>query len=413
MLMGDTGTNNREAIRTVVASIYGIQKLRVGAGNRLCQSFYQSMGVKPSESPDDADKEQLKMIKQLQEEYDRLSDAVVSEQKTIKRKIKELTKGEEDEGISKEEDAGEEITQEEKDVNEEIDQAEAAVTKKRGRKKKIVDSSGDFTLKYIRSETDYYLIDSYQKLLESEQVLVKVLDKYVKEHPLWDKFFKGIKGCGPMMAGVCIAYLDPYQARHVSCFFKYAGLDVVQDVDKDGNKLYVADGNASKVLAMVVREGGSVVYRDVKTGELFDGDVFPKFHGRRKGDTEMQEYIDSDGNVQRKRGITYNPKLKTKLMGVLAGGLLKAKDPKYSEIYYDYRNRLDHMDAHKEKKPAQKHMMSQRYMIKQFLRDLWTTWRTLEGLEVDLPYEVAKLGNKPHKYNEYQCNMATKSVAEV
>ena len=53
-------------------------------------------------------------------------------------------------------------------------------------------------------------------------------------------------------------------------------------------------------------------------------------------------------------------------------------------------------------------MMAQRYMIKQFLRNLWTTWRTIEGLEVNYPYEVAKLGNKPHKYNQYQCEQADK-----
>ena len=42
----------------------------------------------------------------------------------------------------------------------------------------------------------------------------------------------------------------------------------------------------------------------------------------------------------------------------------------------------------------------------QFLRDLWVTWRTVENLPVDEPYEVAKLGNAPHKYNEYQVKMA-------
>ena len=50
--------------------------------------------------------------------------------------------------------------------------------------------------------------------------------------------------------------------------------------------------------------------------------------------------------------------------------------------------------------------MAKRYMIKQFLRNLWVTWRSLEGLEINEPFEVAKLGQKPHKYNEYQYNMA-------
>lgn len=53
-------------------------------------------------------------------------------------------------------------------------------------------------------------------------------------------------------------------------------------------------------------------------------------------------------------------------------------------------------------------MMSLRYMMKMFVRNLWTTWRNLEGLPVDEPYEVAKLGNTPHKYNQYQVDMAKK-----
>lgn len=40
--------------------------------------------------------------------------------------------------------------------------------------------------------------------------------------------------------------------------------------------------------------------------------------------------------------------------------------------------------------------MARRYMIKEFLRDLWVNWRKLEGLEVTEPYEVAKLSMKPH-----------------
>ena len=149
-------------------------------------------------------------------------------------------------------------------------------------------------------------------------------------------------------------------------------------------------------------------YEDIETGEEYEGDVLIAQHGRRKGDTEMFEYTTKDGEKATKRGITYNPILKTKLMGVLTGCLLKAKDPTYSTIYYDYRARLDNSPEHKDKKDGHKSMMAQRYMIKQFLRNLWTTWRTIEGLEVNYPYEVAKLGNKPHKYNQYQCEQADK-----
>lgn len=396
--------SSKGMIRSCVSNIYDLQKLRIASGNRLVQSFYQQLGVKPSESPENVDKEQQKLIQQLKKEYSRLSDAVSENKWTVKKAIKELSGSEEG-------------------------------------------------LAYINSDIHYKMVDAYMLLIKSEEESVKVLDKFVKEHPMWDKFFADIKGCGTLMAGNVLAYLDPYKARHVSSFFKYCGLDTVQDEDKDGNKLFRAckeDGTVTqkkvrkKYLYMtedgeqysgVVKkteefdsEGnmlfmgedgyvtcvdamtpdGEEIYEDIETGEEFVGEVVASLHGRRMGDTEMFEYVGKDGNTKIKRGITYNPVLKTKLMGVLTGCLLKAKDPKYSTIYYDYKNRLD--NSGRDYTAGHKNMMAQRYMIKQFLRDLWTTWRTIEGLEVDEPYEVAKLGHKPHKYNEYQTEMARKSV---
>jgi len=392
--------SQKENIRVLVSNLYDLQKLRVAAGNRLVQSFYQQLGVASGESPDDMDKAEKNMINLLKEDYKRITDMVVEKGKTIKSIIKMYS-----------------------------------------------DEGSDNKLNIVRNEIDYRLIHSYMLLLESEEESTKVLDKYVKEHPLWDKFFADIKGCGTLMSAVCIAYLNPYKARHVSSFYRYCGLDTVQDEDKEGNKLFIAketgkkvrqkyvytykvdgsiyrgkviktgefDANGEEVitsstgeylnLEMVVKNG-SFVYEDIESGEDYVGDVVASLHGRRMADTEMFEYTDKDGKVKLKRGITYNPIIKTKLMGVLTGCLLKAKDPTYSTVYYDYRVRMDNDKFKKNYPDGKKNMMAQRYMIKQFLRNLWTTWRQLEGLEVDEPYEVAKLGQKPHKYNQYQCNVA-------
>jgi hypothetical protein len=47
-----------------------------------------------------------------------------------------------------------------------------------------------------------------------------------------------------------------------------------------------------------------------------------------------------------------------------------------------------------EKSKGQRHNMAMRYMVKMFLIDLYTKWRTLEGLPVSVPYSEAKLGIK-------------------
>lgn len=401
----------KQQIRCLISNVYDLQKLRISAGNRLVQSFYIQLGIEPSTSPDEAGKDEAKLIDRLKKDYKRITDAIGGseyEYKTVKSAIKDMNKGES-------------------------------------------------PLDIIHDEIDYKLVESYMFLLKSEEESIKVLDKYVKSHPLWEAFFEPIKGCGTLMSAVCIAYLDPYKAKYPSSFFRYCGLDTVQDKDENGNELYLKkingvvtpqkvrhrfcfrdsygnltfsnalhnsnevneygeeiwadnDGNLYTHCWLTTKVDGVEVpvYEDIETNEEYIGDVVVSQHGRRKGDTEMFEYTDSEGNIQMKRGITFNPLLKTKLMGVLTGCLLKAKDPTYSKIYYDYRARLDHSAKCKDYSDGHKSMMAQHYMIKQFLRNLHTVWRTLEGLPVFEPYEVEKLGNKPHHLNEMQYKEAQK-----
>jgi hypothetical protein len=307
----------KEKIRNLISTFYDIQKLRIATGNRIVASFNIQLGNEPGQSQEDMeDKENVNMIKSLRDEYKRITDGYVGKQKTIKGRVKEMAPD----------------------------------------------------LVYIKNETDYKLIEQYERLMTVEEDTEKVIKKEVEEHPLYEAFFKDVKGCGPLMSAVCIAYLDPYKARHVSSFWKYAGLDVV----------------------IVEKEDGSMV------GE-----------GRRKGHTEMFDYVDANGEVKQKRGITYNPTLKTKLVGVLGSSFIKCKDSKYGDIYRGYKFRLENNPKYAEYTKMHRHNMAVRYAVKQFLRDLWVAWRQLEGLRVDLPYEVEVLGMEPHGYNDGQVKAAS------
>lgn len=412
---------SKEQIRCMVSSIYDLQKVRISIGNRIVQSFYISMGIKPSEKKvitveqsdsekEKEDKKKKSTLLLLRKEYQRVTDYVTENNKTIKSAIKQMNSSKEEEKA----------------------------------------------LVWIRNESDYRLIDSYTRILVAEEEAIKALEPYVFNHPLWNSFFKDIKGCGSLMAAVCIAYFDPYKARHVSSFYKYAGIDAVKDTDEWGNVLYWVEDRSRKVREKIMyvtpmgdsylrsevkstgeydAEGNELfvadetgetcikeclevyqngeyqkVYEDVNTGEEYIGEVTVSEHGRRKGDTEMYEYTAKDGSVKLKRGITYNPVVKEKLLGVLADCLIRSGGSKYATMYYDYKSRLDKASHHKGKKKIHKHLMAKRFMIKNFLRDLWVAWRVLEDLPVDEPYEVAKLGNKPHALNEYQCEVARKSL---
>lgn len=394
----------KEKIRNLVSSVYDIQKLRIATGNRIVQSFNIQMGQEPQTKQEDLNEETTKLIEQLRSEYKRITDAYVDKQysplsdEAPKRGRKK--KANTADGKTK-------ILKTEVDKNKlpdgvEKQQINVITLAKNASIDSVIKSmttDENAGINMIKSKLDYELIGTYVDLLDTEERTTRILSKEVEKHPMWDKFFADVKGCGPLMAAVCIAYLDINKARHVSSFWKYTGLDTVDVVKEDGS--IVNEGRAAK---------------HAKFNEI--------------------EYIDKDGNTKTKHGLGYNPVLKTKLVGVLGSCLLKAglrtvKDDegkpilddagnkqqvassKYVECYLDYLHRLQVRSDSEELTAAHKHSMANRYMIKMFLRDLWVTWRAYEGYEVSRPYEVEKLGNKPHKFNEYHERMAEQTKKAI
>ena len=254
--------------------------------------------------------------------------------------------------------------------------------------KRINDLNGK--LKCIKTCSDYFMYESYMNMTNVEDQLLQAITQEVKNHPLWNAFFKDVKGCGPIMAAVIISKVDIRKCGHVSSLWRYAGLDTVTVTDADGTVHSVGRNRSC----------------------LVDG-----------------YYFDKNGAVQTKKSLGYNPELKSKLIGVLGSCMLKAglrtaKDENgnpildangkkiqtasspYVQCYLDYMNRLNQRSDTANINAAHKMSMGVRYMIKQFLRDLYVVWRDLEGLPISQPYEVEKLGNRPHKYNEKQVEMA-------
>ncbi len=204
----------------------------------------------------------------------------------------------------------------------------------------------------ISTYAELVLISGYLDIEVKERQLFGLLAKALEDYSIYTEYLKDIKGIGPAMAGILISEIDITAAKYVSSLWKYAGLDVA------------ADG---------------------------------KGRSKRKEHLHEVEYTDRDGKVQTKMGITFNPFLKTKLVGVLATSFLRASNPKYSQIYNNYKHRMEQHIVYKEVTKKHRHNMAMRYMIKMFLKDLYMQWRRIEGLEVFNPYEEAKLGMKPHK----------------
>lgn len=213
----------------------------------------------------------------------------------------------------------------------------------------------------ITDFAQFCLVSQWVRQVENEEQAAKQIESLIEVHPVYP-FLESVKGCGRLMSAVIIAYLDPHKARHVSSFWKYCGLDVGPN---------------------------------------------GRGRSRRKEHLVERQYTDKDGKEATRMGTTFNPWVKTKLRGVLAGCLLKAQGH-YSEVYYNYKNRMENHAVYGIARDGEKledgtfigkskrHEMSLRYMIKMFLADLWVAWRTVEGLPVTVPYAQAKLGMPPH-----------------
>ena len=178
------------------------------------------------------------------------------------------------------------------------------------------------------------LLDRRAQVFSMETELAKTLAKEVHKTDLWNNFLKHVKGCGETMAAVIISEFDINIGVTVSNLWSFAGLAPGKDRKVKGKK------------------------------------------------------------------CTFNQFLRAKLCGVLGSSFIKCASP-YSKFYYDHKHRLQSKDwGMLSKNPTDKsnpkaghqHKASVRKMVKEFLKDLYVAWRTMENLPVRAPYKEEYLG---------------------
>lgn len=198
----------------------------------------------------------------------------------------------------------------------------------------------------IDTYTELCLIAEYTTLEAAEKEHFRRVGAVLDDYPLWTGYLSSVAGVGPAMGGVIISEIDITRARYPSSLWKYAGLDVA-----------------------------------------------PDGRGRSKRAEHLIEvdYTDKDGKPARRKSITHNPFLKTKLVGVLGSSFLRTGNATYRPIYDNYKHRLEHRPDWAERSKGHRHNAAIRYMIKMFLIDLHREWRAMEGLPVTAPYHETKL----------------------
>ena len=204
------------------------------------------------------------------------------------------------------------------------------------------------------------LVDIKEDTKALEKKLEKKILKELKKVPVYREYLINVKGVGPMLAAVLISEIDIEKASNVSKLWQYAGCN-------------------------------SGLVRGKKKGK--DGEIIVTDEWVR-GDRLTTGYL-----------APYNKYLKTKLLGVMADSFIKCKSP-YTEFYYNMKERLEHSEkpvngnlekTWKDESLAHRNNYARRYMMKQFLIDLYRNWRTIEGLPVRDLYQEEYLGHKHHE----------------
>lgn len=205
-----------------------------------------------------------------------------------------------------------------------------------------------------------------EKLLEQE------FESILRRFPIYTEHLVKIKGLGPVTAAWIIGEFDIEKATTVSKMWQFAGL------------------NPSLVRGKkrVMREDGSLTVQ--LTDTLIAGDKF------------------TSGFV-----APFNQRLRTALVGIMADNFIKQQNSYAIAVYYPYKARLE-QESHyiwgvtdyrgspiyaetdqiwKEVSKGHRDRAAKRYMVKMFLKDLYMTWRVLEGLPVRLSYQEEYLGH--------------------
>jgi len=184
---------------------------------------------------------------------------------------------------------------------------------------------------------------------KQEEAIAKMLRKTLKRFPIYTQYLANVKGVGEIAAGWIVGEFDIHIATTVSKMWQYAGLN--PGMVRGKKRIEPGKHNGQKIVSEIKDPKGKVIAMIVETDEMVRGDKATK------------------GFV-----LPYNKPLRTALVGVLAGGFIKAQAPHCLEFYYPYKERLAQEEnevLHSGKKkpwkdvsPRHLDMAAKRYMIK-------------------------------------------------
>jgi hypothetical protein len=222
------------------------------------------------------------------------------------------------------------------------------------------------------------LLDRGIYIEEAEKVVLESILGILQTIPFYTDVLSrkpDYKGLGPQMAAIILSEFDINKAVRPSQFWSFAGL-----TNSDCKRCCTCHQ----------------IISDMKDGKF----VHPKNFKGNKCEFNQQELrfdqvYDSTKAKKPVKGqkIPYNKWLRTKLIGVLGPSLIKTGSP-WAQLYYNKKKY--YQDKNWGTSDGHRHNAAIRFMIKQLLLDIWTKWRTSEGLPVVGSYHKDKLGHVHH-----------------
>ena len=228
--------------------------------------------------------------------------------------------------------------------------------------------------KLLTDRAVMFLAGLYSDMLDKENKckleMVSVLDEFGLEP--WHKLLKGIAGISGGNGAVLLGYLD--------------------------RELIMNAPTHMDAIRLVFAYGGMRPHKDGRA------------IGRFAEHLVVQKYRDKDGDECEKKGLAFNPFLKTRLLMDVGGCLCRIGNERYKPVYDDWK---DIYTKDPEKKKAMRpvlnkkgepvldkkgkpkmvkaypkiriHRMALRRMVQAFLADFIVRWREMEGKTGDRP----------------------------
>lgn len=292
-------------------------------------------------------------------------------------------------------------------------------------------------------EEDRQFMDTTSQTLESlEKEALREVKRLLKGAPIWEQWLKKQKGVAETLGGLFLAEIFIEHCHTVSQLWTWCGLATLRAcVECDT----VVDERPIKVFEC--KCGYTTAKKPGEKLSIYCPKCDEKMEMTKKLYEEIpsscpkcgsQEFKHISDRMIRGQQCDYNPWLKSKIISVLGGCLLKSNSP-WRKFYDDYKTRKTNQrvpvcmqckgsgttkreeklkqSKQKVKNPKKKvkcwncegtggpapwgksdkhrHAAAQRYMVKQFMSELWVQWRTLEGLPVRKPYAEEYL-DRPH-----------------